>query len=290
MSSAGRRFPRVTAVIPTFNWSTVLGCSIASALDQTFDDFELLVVGDCCTDDTAELVATFTARDRRVRWINLPEHGGSQVGPNNEGIRQAAGELIAYLGHDDLWLPRHLELLVAAMTSSPDGPGMAHGRAVLVNPGRQPFVFPHSSWRYRHGEWIPPTSTMHRASALHAVGGWRSHDSTGTLDPETDLCGRLSEQFGPPLLVAHVTSVKLPAVYRRNVYRDRPNAEQTAWLARIRAADDPEAELEGLCGEPDAPGPGGDDPVALLEPVMRPSVSAAERYRVLREFKGLDPP
>jgi glycosyltransferase involved in cell wall biosynthesis len=288
--SSSRRTPRVTAIIPTFNWSTVLSCAIGSVLDQTFEDFELLVIGDGCTDDTAAVVATFAAQDQRVRWINLPLHGGSQVGPNNEGLRQAEGEFTAYLGHDDLWLPRHLALLVSAMSASPYGPGMAHGRVVLVHPGRQPFVFPHVSWDYRPGEWIPPTSTLHRTSALQRVGGWRAHGATGTLDPETDLCARLSTEFGPPRLVPHVTSVKLPAAYRENVYRERPNWEQSAWLTRIREAGDAEAALERLCGEPDTPVPDGDDPVALLEPVMRTSVTAEERYSVLRKFKGLDPP
>jgi glycosyltransferase involved in cell wall biosynthesis len=288
--SAAQRTPQVTAIIPTFNWSTVLRCSIGSVLDQTFEDFELLVIGDGCTDDSAEVVASFAACDDRVRWINLPQHGGSQVGPNNEGLRQAEGEFIAYLGHDDLWLPRHLELLVSAISAPADGRSMAHGRVLLVNPGRQPFVFPHTSWSYRPDEWIPPTSTLYQASALRRVGGWRGHASTGTLDPETDLCARISKEFGPPLLVPRLTSVKLPAAYRKNVYRERPNQEQTTWLSRIREAGDPEAELELLSGEPDAPGPEGDDPVILLEPVMRTSVTAEDRYRVLRQFKGVDPP
>jgi hypothetical protein len=292
-----RRVPRVTAIIPTFNWSTVLNCSIGSVLDQTFEDFELLVIGDGCTDNSEEVVASFATRDERVRWINLPQHSGSQVGPNNEGLRQAEGEFIAYLGHDDLWLPRHLELLVSTMaapvtgqTTSLDGPAMTHGRVVLVNPDREPFVFPHSSWSYLPPQWIPPTSSLHRASALQRIGGWRSHGSTGTLDPETDLCARVAKEFGPPVLVPHLTSVKLPAGYRKNVYRTRPNHEQTAWLSRIRESTDPEAELERLCGEPDVPGPGGGDPATLLEPVMRSSVTAEERYRILRHFKGLDPP
>src|SRR5215210_8057805 len=98
--------PRVTVVIATYNWSTVLPYSIGSVLDQTFTDFELLVVGDGCTDDSERVVAEI--RDPRVRWIDIAPTG-HQSGPNNEGLRQARGELIAYLGHDDLWMPHHLE-------------------------------------------------------------------------------------------------------------------------------------------------------------------------------------
>ena len=62
--------PRVTIVMATYNWSTVLPYSIGSALLQEFADFELLVVGDGCTDDSAEVVASIS--DPRVRWIGLP--------------------------------------------------------------------------------------------------------------------------------------------------------------------------------------------------------------------------
>jgi glycosyltransferase involved in cell wall biosynthesis len=281
--------PLVTAVIPTYNWSSVLRCSIASALDQTVADLELLVVGDACTDDTADVVASFAAADGRVRWINLARHGGSQVGPNNEALRQARGQFIAYLGHDDLWLPHHLEVLVAALADTAGARATAHGRVALVNPGRRPFAFPHESWQYRRGEWIPPTSALHDAAAMRTAGGWRDHAVTGTLDPESDLCARLSDEFGAPLLVPRLTSIKLPAAYRRDVYRHRPNGEQMEWLRRMRAAADPEPELELLCGEPDHPGPHDDDIVAILQPVMEPSVSAAERHAALRRYKGLDP-
>src|SRR2546423_11552054 len=105
--------PRITIIMATYNWSTVLPYSIGSVLRQTLADFELLVVGDGCTDDSQIVVASIG--DPRVRWINLPANTGHQSGPNNEGLRQARGEIIAYLGHDDLWLPHHLATLVGAL-------------------------------------------------------------------------------------------------------------------------------------------------------------------------------
>ena len=61
--------PHVTVVMATHNWSTVLPYSIGSVLRQTFSDFELLVVGDGCTDDSESVVAA--VGDPRVRWINF---------------------------------------------------------------------------------------------------------------------------------------------------------------------------------------------------------------------------
>src|SRR4051794_14716616 len=98
--------PGVTVIIPTYNYSAVLPHSIGSALAQTVPPLEVLVVGDHCTDDSAEVVAA--TGDERVRFINLPARARVQSGPNNEGLAQARGDVIAYLGHDDLWLPAHL--------------------------------------------------------------------------------------------------------------------------------------------------------------------------------------
>jgi glycosyltransferase involved in cell wall biosynthesis len=75
--------PLLTIIIPTFNWSTVLPYSIGSVLRQTFSDFEVLVVGDGCTDDSEAVVKA--VGDKRVRWINLPANTGHQSGPNKEG-------------------------------------------------------------------------------------------------------------------------------------------------------------------------------------------------------------
>lgn len=122
--------PLVTVIVATYNWSTVLPYSIGSALRQTFRDFELLVVGDGCTDDSAEVVSALG--DPRVRWINLPKNSGHQSGPNNEGLRQARGKIIAYLGHDDLWIPHHLSILIGALDS--ERADIAHGMMVCVGP------------------------------------------------------------------------------------------------------------------------------------------------------------
>jgi glycosyltransferase involved in cell wall biosynthesis len=85
--------PSVTVIIPTYNWSSVLPYSIGSVLRQTFTDFELLVVGDGCTDDSEAVVGRIS--NPRVTWINLPTNTGHQSGPNNEGLRQARGQFSA---------------------------------------------------------------------------------------------------------------------------------------------------------------------------------------------------
>ena len=96
-----RTQPTVSIIISTYNWSSVLRFAIASVLAQTFRSFELIVVGDCCTDDSEAVVESFS--DPRIQWYNLTENAGGQFGPNNQGVALARGRYIAYLGHDDLW-------------------------------------------------------------------------------------------------------------------------------------------------------------------------------------------
>src|SRR5437762_4733085 len=107
MSSAS---PQISVIIATYNRSNVLRYAIQSVLWQIFQDFEILVIGDGCTDDSAQVVASFA--EPRIRWHNLPQNSGSQSMPNNTGLEMARGTYIAYLGHDDLWYPTHLELLI----------------------------------------------------------------------------------------------------------------------------------------------------------------------------------
>ena len=240
--------PRVTVIIATYNWATVLPFSIASVLDQTFTDFELLVIGDGCTDESAEVVEAVD--DPRVRWLNLAGNVGHQSGPNNEGLRRAAGDVVAYLGHDDVWLPRHLESLVGALDGSTGrGARLAHATTLLVEPGEPPSRWPTHGWRYRPGVWIPPTSMAHDRDLAVAVGGWHGPRDTGTLDPEAELWQRMAQASTAPRWVRRTTCVKLSAALRRGVYRDRPHDEQEEWLRNIRSHADPEAEFERLYPE-----------------------------------------
>jgi len=284
-----RAGPRVTVVIATYNWATVLPYSIGSVLDQTLRDFELFVIGDGCADESAEVVASF--RDPRVQWVNLPQRTGHQAGPNNEGDRRARGDVIADLGHDDLWLPHHLELVVAAVE---DGAPAAHSSTLLVHPASAPAVHPQPGWEYTPGAWIPPTSLAVSRQALRQVGGWRTPRETGRLDPEAELLARIRAALGPSIWVPRVTCVKLPAAERRNVYRTRPNAEQRHWLQLIRSAADPEEAV--LATAPRSP---AQQPPALATRAARRAVralrqvlhlhgpTAETRVRRLRRFKGL---
>ena len=219
--------PRVSVIVATYNWSSVLPYSLGSVLGQHFGDFELLVVGDGCTDDSADVVAALG--DARVHWTNLPQNTRHQSGPNNEGLRQARGEFVAYLGHDDLWLPHHLGAMVEALDQS--GADFAH--SIGLNIGPDGGIWPTLPLP-RAGSFASPLCIVHRKRATDALGGWRSYRST-TPSPDAELWQRAQAAGYGFTFVPRLTALKFPAAHRRDVYVARPCHEQAAWAARIRA-------------------------------------------------------
>jgi glycosyltransferase involved in cell wall biosynthesis len=228
--------PKVTIVMATYNWSQVLPYSIGSALAQGFRDFELIVVGDGCTDDSEQVVSAIG--DERVRWINLPATVGHQSGPNNKGVEEARGELIAYLGHDDLWMPNHLEIMVGAIEAGAD---LAYGITALIPPDDG---WPRSDVRprYRPGVPIAPSSVVHRRSLVLEAGGWPDFRRLAVA-PEVVVWTRIHESGGLPAFVPRLTCLKFAAALRKDVYRERPSHEQATWLERISSQPDLEARL-----------------------------------------------
>ena len=114
--------PLVTVIVATYNRSRLLTerC-IPSILGQTYDNLEVLVVGDCCTDDTEELVSQI--KDPRLKFYNLPERGRypsdplrrwmvAGIAPQNKALSLAQGDFITHLDDDDEYMPDRLQKLV----------------------------------------------------------------------------------------------------------------------------------------------------------------------------------
>lgn len=164
--------PQVSVVMATFGRGRHILPSIRSVLSQTLKDFELLVVGDACTDETETVVRAVL--DPRVRWLNLDKRVGSQSGPNNAGLAAARAEVIAYLGHDDIWEPDHLARL-AALFRSDDPPDIAVSGAIFHLPNGVPGshvtgIFPDAADVRPY--FFPPSSFAHTRDAIGRIGPW----------------------------------------------------------------------------------------------------------------------
>lgn len=102
--------PEVTIVIATYNRPDALKTAIASVLNQSFQSWQLLVIGDHCDDRTGAVVEAF--QSPKIKYINLPDRFGEQSGPNSVGMALANTTYLSLLNHDDVWLEDHLEKAV----------------------------------------------------------------------------------------------------------------------------------------------------------------------------------
>ncbi|MDX6608972.1 MAG: hypothetical protein QOF85_897 [Solirubrobacterales bacterium] len=221
--------PLVSVVIATYNWSEVLRWAIRSVRGQSYPRWELIVVGDRCTDDSEAAVESFG--DRRIRWHNRERNSGSQSLPNNDGVAMARGELIAYLGHDDLWTPDHLARLVVAQRRA-DADVCFSLSEVIGPPGsamRNISGFKPGGY---HGGHLPPSSVLHRRSLVSRIGEWRDYREI-ELPPDTEFLERALGAGASFACSWALTAFKLPSAMRRNSYVERRWDEQRALALRM---------------------------------------------------------
>ena len=122
--------PQVSVIIPTHNRSDFLRSAIASVLNQTYQDYELIVVDDASTDNTAEAVAEFS--DKRIKLLrHETTKGGSAA--RNTGILASECDYIALLDDDDEWLPDKLSKQMEVLLSSPSEVGCVYTGYVDVS-------------------------------------------------------------------------------------------------------------------------------------------------------------
>lgn len=115
----------VSVILPTYNRASLITRAIGSVLDQTWQDFELIIVDDGSTDDTEKTVAGFT--DDRIRYVRLAQNGGPSMA-RNRGIELAKGEYIAFQDSDDEWMSDKLEKQMELMLGSTGELGLVYCR------------------------------------------------------------------------------------------------------------------------------------------------------------------
>ena len=224
--------PYFTIVVATFNRSRHIVPTIESAQEQTFTDFELLVVGDGVTDDTLDHVPR---GDARVGVIGLPWNSGSQATPNNVGIAAARGHYIAYLGHDDIWMPDHLAALAQLFDETECDiavSGCAYHGPSGTDLIRITGLFEDPKEVRRH--FFPPTSLAHRRSLAVQISGWRA-PRTLTSPVDLDFLLRAADAGARFASTGRVTAQKFAAGHRYLSYLDQSSSEQRDMLTAIQS-------------------------------------------------------
>lgn len=137
--------PLVSVVMPVYNAARFLAQAIESVLGQTYRELELIMVDDCSSDDSMQIMRSYERQDTRIRIITNAVNCGA-AGSRNEGIRAATGRYIALLDSDDYWAIDKLEKQVRLLQET--GAEIAYGSVELVDArGRKlkPFMVPAST-------------------------------------------------------------------------------------------------------------------------------------------------
>lgn len=204
--------PLVSIIIPTFNRAAWLGGAIDSVLDQTFGDFELLVIDDGSTDDTKEIVTSY---DNKVKYFYQSNKGPSAA--RNLGIKQARANLLTFLDSDDRWLKDKLQVHVEMMMSNPnvkicytDEIWIRHGKRVNPKKTHQKY----SGWIYQ--QCLPlciisPSSVMISREVFEKVGLF---DENLPVCEDYDLWLRISQIYP-------ITFIDRPLIIKNGGHADQ---------------------------------------------------------------------
>jgi glycosyltransferase involved in cell wall biosynthesis len=247
---------RFTVVIPAFNAARTIGSSIRSVLQQTEQDFEIVVVDDGSTDDTVECARSFAA-DPRVRVISQRNKGPSAA--RNAAVAAARGSYVSMLDADDLWLPEYLEVMGRALDANADAP-FAYTDAWVLDDGTGRIRRTPAMFYQRPPSTVPDaraffllllernfvyTSVTVRRSVLEEVGSYDEDLSTGEdWDLWLRIVGRGMRPVRPPGRLA--------------IHRNHPSSlvndtqKMTRNICKVyrRFAEDPavDAEVRTLAG------------------------------------------
>jgi glycosyltransferase involved in cell wall biosynthesis len=226
--------PLVTVICSTYNSKATLQFALRSVLNQSFANFEVQVIGDGCTDGSESVISTLN--DPRLSWSNLPENTGSQSEPNNEGLRRARGRYVAFIGHDDLWFPWHLERLVAQVERS--GADLVHDLSASVGLQGVEGVYgpPHPRSGYPR-VYVPTSSWLHRRELAEEIGFWRKPDELSWAI-DFDFTRRAALAGKNIQCVESLGVLKFHSAVWELYSRSGPAPAEAYWEAMIKSPDD----------------------------------------------------
>jgi glycosyltransferase involved in cell wall biosynthesis len=169
---------KVSVIIPTYNRANLLPRAIKSVLNQTFQDFELIIVDDGSTDNTRKVVEEFQQKDSRIKYI-FQENSGGPAKPINSGIKNSKGEYIAILESDDEWLLEKLEKQIKVLEEFKNvGLVSCYAFRIFEDGTKKLYKTPYlelfkkTKWKLFWEKWgiISPSTIMIRKEVVEKIG------------------------------------------------------------------------------------------------------------------------
>jgi glycosyltransferase involved in cell wall biosynthesis len=192
-----KKVPTASVIIPSYNRAHIVGQAILSVLNQTYQDFEIIIVDDGSTDNTESVVNNFN--DFRIRYIRHEVNRGASAA-RNSGIWAARSECIGFLDSDDEWLTEKLAKQIFKLQSSEDKVALVYTGEILVENGvenplkrKKRSISGNVFERLLQSDFIGTcSSVMVRASAIKKIGGF---DEQLISREDWDLWLRISQNY-----------------------------------------------------------------------------------------------
>jgi len=164
-------------IIPTYNRASLVTSAIKSVINQTYQDYEIIVIDDGSTDNTLDVLAAYSDQ---IKYVLLP-HSGNPATARNAGLSIAEGEYVAFLDSDDEWLPEKLERQVQILNSNPEI-GLICSNALVRYHGREQMdqLYLHPDWGFSGSvlpellerNFIITSTTIIRRAILEKTGAF----------------------------------------------------------------------------------------------------------------------
>ena len=230
--------PKVTVLIPTHDHVETIKYSIASVQAQTIKDFELFVVGDGAPHETKNLVNSLAQTDSRIRYFDSPKGEGHGELHRAETLKQARGDIVCYLGDDDMWLSHHLsvmlELLDKADFAHTNQTGIWPDGMVVVDAGNINDVS--TRWKMLNQKWnlFGPSCAGHTLEAYKRLPyGWRPKPD-GMYSDLHMWRQWLAQPWCRFISEPQVTIMRFPSPWRRGWTIEERVKEMENWWQRSK--------------------------------------------------------
>jgi len=193
--------PLISVIIPAFNVEKFIEETICSVLNQTYQNFEIIVVDDSSLDGTLEIVKKLSETDSRILFYKI-DHAGKPSVPRNYGIKKANGEFVAFLDSDDIWLKDKLEMQLKYFQRYPEAVfvytmSVTFGNVNIFSSGYEvlPLLFNAAHSRedlIKKGNSITCSSVLAKSKIVKDIGGF--DEDPKLVVEDYDLWLRLSER------------------------------------------------------------------------------------------------
>lgn len=228
--------PLVTIITAAYNRANILRYAIASVRNQTYQNWHYVIIGDCCTDGTADLVAELA--DPRIEFFNLERNSGGQSAPHNYALSKVRGDYLFYLNQDDIYFPDHVARSVAflresqaAMTWCPVALPLPENRG---NWEKQPIILDgvSANSRFDPTTFIIASSWAMRTDTAARMGPWKSAHET-PVSPSQELLFRAAKSGIDIRFCPRVSVLCIHAGGRPLAYLDEDDAEHQMYFNLI---------------------------------------------------------